>query len=46
VQSNGLNLGPGQELKLPLVASLAGDRKHTLNVGAMCRLLERRISEE
>ncbi len=37
---------PHLAAKLPLVASLAGHREHTLNVGAMCRLLERRISEE
>jgi hypothetical protein len=40
------NLGPDEKLKLPLVASLAGDGEHALNVGAVRRLLERRISEE
>lgn len=40
------NLGPGEKLKLSLVASLARDRKHALNLSAMGRLLERRIPEE
>ncbi|WP_288142340.1 hypothetical protein, partial [Mesorhizobium sp.] len=40
------NLGPGEKLKLSLVASLARNREHALNMGAMRRLLERRISEE
>lgn len=39
------NLGPGEKLKLSLVASLARDREHALNLGAMGRLLERCISE-
>lgn len=40
------NLRPGEKLKLSRVASLARDREHALNLGAMGRLLERRISEE
>lgn len=40
------NLGPGEKLKLSLIASLARDREHALNLGAMGRLLERRISKE
>jgi hypothetical protein len=41
-----VNLGSAEKLKLAFVASLARDREHALNVGAIRRLLERRISEE